>query len=572
MAAYSGVLHSDVSDVSPFVDGNRTIKDVGTADSIIISLTSTETQSWGFITASGAPNNAWWEQGGTWTLEYRNITGNHQIDGRCRCIRLTSGGTILESGTWTSTQSLNADRTFTPINPNWDRTDEDATNRLAIEFEFINTDTMNQSCEFGTNTTDDEVITNVTSGLVWTSINDNVSCFIEGFQPGTPVSGNIDLFVNGFGYFNNNIVLFGNGHNNTSNNVDLFVDGYGYNSANIIHFVDGFDGITNMINLLVSGFSPTNGNIDLFISGTITATSINNDIILMIYGLQNNNNNIDCYIGGYQTINNNMVAYINGFVLDNNNINLQIHGHNMIDDTIDTFISGHSIYSNNIELFISGSGIVPTLINNNIELYLAVPPSLLSDDNIVCIINGYDPIPQVECPSLDPTASIQITSDLIEVYQSRIDALINQLGKHILLEFDPNRTQCPNCIFDPIRQRSTGIYITNPPGPRPFKRGRKCPHCKGRGYEETPNTKCIDALIKWNPKDAKKYGIVLTHRKDIVRIKTYLTEADDLIKAKTAIIDYDQRNTTIARTKMIRSPIPVGLRDSRYCISFWELL
>ena len=114
---------------------------------------------------------------------------------------------------------------------------------------------------------------------------------------------------------------------------------------------------------------------------------------------------------------------------------------------------------------------------------------VLYSGNLGLFINGVQPRSVVSCPTLDPTASIQITDELINVYQSRIDALINQLGKSVFLEFDPIIDPCPNCTYDTMRKRSTGIYI--PGGPRPFARGRRCPYCKGKGLIQTPVQKCI---------------------------------------------------------------------------------
>jgi len=65
--------------------------------------------------------------------------------------------------------------------------------------------------------------------------------------------------------------------------------------------------------------------------------------------------------------------------------------------------------------------------------------------NVNFFINGLEPRPALACPALDATASIQIKDSLIRIYQSRIDALINQLGKNVYLEFTPIREPCPNC-------------------------------------------------------------------------------------------------------------------------------
>ncbi len=194
--------------------------------------------------------------------------------------------------------------------------------------------------------------------------------------------------------------------------------------------------------------------------------------------------------------------------------------------------------------------------------------TILNNTNL--FIHGIKAKEPTSCPILDSTASIQINDDLIKIYQSRIDALINQLGKDIILNFDPMITVCPNCYFDSIKNRSNGLYKAG--GPIPFQKGRKCPYCKGHGALETPVQKCIKCLIKWNPRDAVNYGISIQDRKDTVRFKTYLTHFHDIARAKTAIANYAIMNTTKLIVRLVRGPIMVGLRESRYCISFWELI
>ena len=190
-------------------------------------------------------------------------------------------------------------------------------------------------------------------------------------------------------------------------------------------------------------------------------------------------------------------------------------------------------------------------------------------NNISLFINGLIPQEAMSCPILDTTAAIQISDTLIDIYQSRIDAVINQLGKSVLLEFDPIQEPCINCEFEMIRGRSRGIYKAG--GPRPFVRGRQCPYCKGRGFTETSVQKCIRCLIKWNPRDAENYGISLNGRNDVVRLKTYLYNYDELTRAIYAIPDYAIIDQIKSKVRLIQSPIIVGLQESRYCISFWEL-
>ena len=227
---------------------------------------------------------------------------------------------------------------------------------------------------------------------------------------------------------------------------------------------------------------------------------------------------------------------------------------------------GMSEITGTTNLYIEGHDNIQT----SCDLYLSGQTTGSPTGSIDLFVNGEVAIPAVTCPTLDPTASIQIKSALIAIYQSRIDALINQLGKNVRLIFDPVLTPCPNCLYDVLRKRSNGIYRTG--GPRPFKRGRKCPYCKGKGLNETSVEKCIKCLLKWNPMDAENYGISISGKKGIVRMKTFLTSADDMIQAKTAIANYDIRSQMKLNVKLISGPIPVGLREDRYCISFWELL
>lgn len=194
--------------------------------------------------------------------------------------------------------------------------------------------------------------------------------------------------------------------------------------------------------------------------------------------------------------------------------------------------------------------------------------SINASGNLNYFINGYEPKSVLSCPTLDPTASIQISDELIDIYQSRIDAVINQLGKSVLLEYTPIKTPCPNCEFEMIRGRSRGIYKIG--GPIPFARGRQCPYCKGRGFTETPVQKCIRCLIRWNSKDAIDYGISVSRDKNVVRFKTNLYNFDELVRAKYAVSNYAIMDVVKLRVRLIKPPVIVGLREDRYCISFWE--
>lgn len=186
------------------------------------------------------------------------------------------------------------------------------------------------------------------------------------------------------------------------------------------------------------------------------------------------------------------------------------------------------------------------------------------------LMPAHIPRPTAACPVLDPAASIQISPELISIYQSRIDALVNQLGKDVVLEFDPVVSPCTNCTYDAMNNRSTGVYHAG--GPTPFPRGQRCPRCKGKGVIEQRETRCIKALIKWSPRDYNGNGIGVADPKAIVRTKSFLSDASLIARASTAIMNASVCSLMRLRVRRLRGPIPVGLREDRYAIAFWELI
>jgi len=302
-------------------------------------------------------------------------------------------------------------------------------------------------------------------------------------------------------------------------------------------------------------------SIDLFIIGQVQFSNID----LYINGFDIALKNIDFSIFSNSVINNNIPDIVIGHNITNNNTLLNTNGFNIFNKSCDLFINSFFSINSNISYIVNSFN----TFNSSVNLFLR-GPAASTNNNIDFIINGFENKQSDTCPVLDPTASIQITSELITIFQSRIDALINQIGKNVVLEFDPSVEDCPNCTFSGLKKRSTGIYTIG--GPIPFSRGMICPYCKGRGILLTPVQKCIKALIKWNPKDAMDYGISVKDHKDIVRFKTFTSSVPDLVNANFAISNYDIVDNVKYKVKLIKYPILVGLRESRYCISFWRVL
>ncbi len=138
----------DASDLSPSwpnttaFDNAFSLVFTGGPSEVTISLTASQTKSASFITPAANPNSDDWEDGGTWTMKVSASTSMN-MRARMRAVRLTSTGTIDQSGTFTSYQTFTSSGSFTwsPVAPTWSTT-EACSHRLAFEFEFDNLDTM----------------------------------------------------------------------------------------------------------------------------------------------------------------------------------------------------------------------------------------------------------------------------------------------------------------------------------------------------------------------------------------------------------------------------------------------
>lgn len=172
---------------------------------------------------------------------------------------------------------------------------------------------------------------------------------------------------------------------------------------------------------------------------------------------------------------------------------------------------------------------------------------------------------QKSCVRASNIGKLSMVRDIEQIKSTTIVYNINVDVDH---QYIVNGIASKNCTFDMIRGRSRNVYT--PGGPVFFDRGRKCPWCKGRGFLETPVQKCIRCLIRWNAKDALDYGISVSRGKNIVRFKTHLYNFDDMVRAEFAISNHDIRDMVELKVRIIKSPIITGLREDRYCISFWE--
>lgn len=151
-------------------------------------------------------------------------------------------------------------------------------------------------------------------------------------------------------------------------------------------------------------------------------------------------------------------------------------------------------------------------------------------------------------------AFVRNINPLVTHFQDRIDWLIDSAGKSIVLYFkkDPQTTEPDSDDYDLIRG------------------GIKKPFFKDSPYIEEYDTTTIKALISQNPRDFKNFGIRINDIEGTIRLKTYLSDVPSLIRCNYIKLGDDVQNIIGTKFKIIREPIPIGLKTDRYAISFWE--
>jgi hypothetical protein len=91
-----------------------------------------------------------------------------------------------------------------------------------------------------------------------------------------------------------------------------------------------------------------------------------------------------------------------------------------------------------------------------------------------------------------------ISSKTKDRYKNIIQGVVGGLSENIILYLQPQKQECPNCFYDKIHDKSTGIAKVLPSDPNYFIVGR-CPICLGKGTLTSIRKRCIQGMIIWNP-------------------------------------------------------------------------
>ncbi len=161
-----------------------------------------------------------------------------------------------------------------------------------------------------------------------------------------------------------------------------------------------------------------------------------------------------------------------------------------------------------------------------------------------------------------------IPTSLIKKFQDGVDAMIDKLGKNCQVRYHGKVEDCPNCIFDPIGNKSSNRHQAG--GPIAFPRGTVCPMCMGSGKRIFTQTEVIKMIVEWNPRDFQRFNINVDSPDAVAKTTTYARYTDELERAEEIIIDSDKAGIRPYKCKRLREPQLTGLKESRYVIAYWQ--
>lgn len=161
---------------------------------------------------------------------------------------------------------------------------------------------------------------------------------------------------------------------------------------------------------------------------------------------------------------------------------------------------------------------------------------------------------------------------LSNLHRDAIQALITSPEATIpcRLEYGTTRfTDCPNCLFDVVRNRSANVYTVD--GPIEFVNGQICPYCHGAGKVQLdPTTENIELVVIFEPKDWINVGRVSTADGRIQTISLLSTTMAKLKRASSIVVGTDVESAERYKYERISEPTPCGFGSTSFVSVMWK--
>ena len=167
-----------------------------------------------------------------------------------------------------------------------------------------------------------------------------------------------------------------------------------------------------------------------------------------------------------------------------------------------------------------------------------------------------------------------LTTEFKSLFTDAIDELISSTGfaKPCRLIYGETLwTTCPNCVYDAVNNRSSGVYKAG--GTLAFYHG-VCPFCKGKGRIESDNTETIYLVPLWDYKDwvGWKSGDLTRSPVGYVQTISAMSTITKIKRAKEIVIDTDIEKYAHHKFTRDGEPTPIGFGTDAYIFTMWKAI
>lgn len=164
-----------------------------------------------------------------------------------------------------------------------------------------------------------------------------------------------------------------------------------------------------------------------------------------------------------------------------------------------------------------------------------------------------------------------INSTFKDIFKQQIDSMFGADGLSLpckLIAKDRKKTQCPNCIIDPISGKSSGRYKTG--GDVNFPYGQLCPICNGIGFIFHVNEETIDLLVIYDYKKFVNFNSNINMPDGSIQTIAKFVDLNKLQKANSLIVDTSVGYLPSNEYSRNSEPQPIGLGKSDYLFMYWK--
>jgi hypothetical protein len=174
-----------------------------------------------------------------------------------------------------------------------------------------------------------------------------------------------------------------------------------------------------------------------------------------------------------------------------------------------------------------------------------------------------------------------VTPAMQTMWKQAIEAMIESGGPCAcpcdLIYQGTKFSDCPNCIYNAVGNKSANRYQAG--GPNPFPNGSLCPVCQGKG-KLMPQAVTEDLYmgVFWNYKDWKEFGLTsagnradsLNFPEGIVKTLSKIETYSQIMRCTEAILDTSLENYARHRFTRQGEPNPHGLGAPAFIVTTWK--